>query len=154
MARYVARVRTPCSLSEAFALVSDMRTFPTWDPGVTAVKQVAGDGPGLGAAYDLRASAVPRDLTLRYETVRFEAPTSPGAAMEVCLIARSSTVTSVDVITARPLEDGTEVVYDADLRLNGPLRVADLGLRAAFQIIGARAETGMRRALEGTSVPA
>lgn len=153
MARYVARVRTPWPADEAFALVSDMRTFASWDPGISAVEQVAGDGAGVGAVYDVHVWALPRDITLRYETEYYEPPTNEGAGV-VRLVARSTLLTSVDVITVTPVRGATEVVYDADLRLNGPLRVGDLGLRAAFQVIGARAQAGLRHALHGSAVAA
>jgi hypothetical protein len=42
------------------------------------------------------------------------------------------------------------VRYDADLRLKGPLRLADPLLRVAFSRIGDRARDGLRRALDGT----
>ncbi|MGB7979444.1 MAG: SRPBCC family protein [Candidatus Nanopelagicales bacterium] len=153
MARYVARVRTPMSVVDAFALVSDMRTFAEWDPGVRAVDQVVGDGPGAGAEYDVRVSAVPRDLVLRYVTERYEVGSSPTRTWEVLLVARGALFTSVDLITVTAAPGGSLVVYDADLRLTGPLRVADLGLRVAFSWIGGRAEAGLRAALRGTSVP-
>ena len=41
------------------------------------------------------------------------------------------------------------MTYDADLRLNGLLRIGDLGLRLVFDRIGDRAAAGLRRVLEG-----
>ena len=48
---------------------------------------------------------------------------------------------------------GSVVTYDAELRLNGPLAVFDLGLRLVFDRIGDRAAAGLRRALQGEAVP-
>lgn len=45
------------------------------------------------------------------------------------------------------LRDNGEVREDADLRLNGVLRVSDLGLRLVFAQIGDRAAAGLRRVL-------
>lgn len=159
MARYVARVHTPMAIAEAFALVSDMRTFEDWDPGVRSVDQVVGDGPGLGAEYEVRVAAspvpaVPIDLTLHYVTERCEAPDSRNEPHTVLLVARSLLFSSVDLLTVSSAPGGCVVVYDADLRLNGPLRMGDLGLRVAFSWIGAHAGAGLRTALDGTSVPA
>lgn len=154
MARYVARVHTPMPVLDAFALVSDMRTFENWDPGVSAVEQVVGDGPGEGATYDVKVSAIPRDITLRYVTERYEVPASRTEPHTVLLVARSLPLTSVDEITVRSAPGGSLVVYDADLRLNGPLRLGDLSLRVAFSWIGGRAESGLREALGGVSVAA
>jgi len=163
MARYVARVHTPMSVGDAFALVSDMRTFEAWDPGIRSVTQVVGDGPGRGAEYDVRFAALPIDLrvapipiglTLHYETERYEVPASRTEPHTVLLVARGVLFSSVDLITVSSAPGGCLVVYDADLRLNGPLRFGDLSLRVAFSWIGGRAEAGLRAALDGTSVPA
>lgn len=48
---------------------------------------------------------------------------------------------------------GTLVTYDADLQLNGVLRLADPLLRLAFGRIGDRAAAGLRRVLKGEDVP-
>ena len=44
---------------------------------------------------------------------------------------------------------GSVVAYDAELRLNGPLAILDLGLRLVFGRIGDRAAAGLRRSLRG-----
>lgn len=142
------------SVLDAFALVSDMRTFQDWDPGISSVEQVVGDGPGEGATYDVKVSAIPRDLTLRYVTERYEVLQSRTQPHTVLLVARGLLLTSVDEITVTSAPGGCVVVYDADLRLRGPLRLGDLSLRAAFSWIGGRAESGLRTALGGVSVAA
>lgn len=140
------------SVTDAFALVADMRTFETWDPGIRRVRQVVGDGPGPGATYEVRVAGFPRDLTLRYVTEQYVVPTSASAPREVVLVARSLLLRSVDRITVTAAPGGSLVVYDADLTLAGPLRLGDLGLRVAFAWIGSRAEAGLRQASAGTSV--
>lgn len=152
MAHYVATVRSPRQAREAFDLVSDMRTFADWDPGIRSVAQVDGQGPGPGAVFDVRVAAFPLDLTLRYTTERYH--TASSGPSEVLLVGRSMLFTSVDLITVSPTEDGSLVRYDADLRLAGPLRLGDLALRPVFGWVGARAESGLRTALAGESVRA
>lgn len=146
MARYVARAWTPWTPERAFALMADMRTFADWDPGVRRVSQVQGEGHGPESVFDVTVAAVPRDLTLRYVSEQY------APDREVLLIGRDRFFTSTDRITVTVEGSGSLVTYDADLALNGPLRIADPGLRLAFRRIGGRAERGMRAALTGTSV--
>lgn len=149
MARYVTQVATPLSPDEAFTFVADLTNFEDWDPGVRRSVQVIGDGTGVGAAYDVTVAAVPRDIVLRYETIEYDAPRS------TLVQARNPVFTSEDRITVTPAPEGggSIVTYDADLRLNGPLVLFDLGLRLVFDRIGDRAAAGLRGALQGQAVP-
>ena len=141
MARYVTTVKTAKTPQEAFAYMADLRNFTEWDPGVKAVKQVKGSGGGKDAVFDVTVAAVGRDLTLRYVTEEYDAPRN------LLVVARSSVFTSIDRITVEKDGRGSIVTYDADLRLNGVLRVGDLGLRLMFAQIGDRAAAGLRRVL-------
>lgn len=145
MARYVTTVRTARTPQEAFAYMADLRNFAEWDPGVKAVKQVEGSGGGPDTVFDVTVAAPGRDLTLRYVTEEYDTP------RHLLVVARSSVFTSIDRITVKPDGTGSVVTYDADLRLNGVLRVGDLGLRLMFSQIGDRAAAGLRRVL-GTQV--
>jgi carbon monoxide dehydrogenase subunit G len=148
MARYVTTLRTPRPAEEAFAYLADLRSFAEWDPGVRRVVQVEGEGAGPGATFDVTVAGVGigPDLTLRYRTVEFDPP------HRLLVVARSAVLTSEDRIIVRSDDAGTLVTYDADLRLNGVLRVGDIGLRLVFGRIGDRAAAGMRRALDGQPV--
>ena len=126
---------------EAFAYMADLGNFVEWDPGVKAVRQVEGSGGGLDAVFDVTIVAPGPDLTLRYVTEVHDAPHN------LLVVARSSVFTSIDRITVEPDGTGSVVTYDADLRLNGVLRVGDLGLRLVFGQIGNRAAAGLRRVL-------
>jgi len=141
MARYVTTVKSAKSPQEAFAFMADLRNFAEWDPGVKAVRQVEGSGGGSGAVFDVTVAAPVRDLTLRYVTEEHDAPRN------LLVVARSIVFTSIDRITVEPDGTGSVVTYDADLRLNGVLRVGDLGLRLVFGQIGDRAAGGLRRVL-------
>ena len=126
---------------EAFAYMADLGNFVEWDPGVKAVRQVEGSGGGLDAVFDVTVVAPGPDLTLRYVTEVHDAPHN------LLVVARSIVFTSIDRITVEPDGTGSIVTYDADLRLNGVLRVGDLGLRLVFGQIGNRAAAGLRRVL-------
>ena len=146
MARYVTTVRSAKTPQEAFAYMADLRNFAEWDPGVKAVRQVEGSGGGLDAVFDVTVVAPGPDLTLRYVTEEHDAPHN------LLVVARSIVFTSIDRITVEPDGTGSLVTYDADLRLNGVLRVGDLGLRLVFGQIGNRAAAGLRRVL-GPQIP-
>ena len=141
MARYVTTVKTAKTPKEAFAYMADLRNFAEWDPGVRAVRQVKGSGGGPESVFDVTVAGVGRDLTLRYVTEEYDAPRN------LLVVARSLVFTSIDRITVEKDGSGSVVTYDADLRLNGVLRVGDLGLRLMFGRIGDRAAAGLRRVL-------
>jgi hypothetical protein len=91
MARYVTSVATPLSAAEAFAYMADVTHFVEWDPGVKRVLRVAGDGAGVGAAYDLTVQAGGTTM-MRYEVKEYEPP------RRILLVARTSFLTSVDEV--------------------------------------------------------
>jgi carbon monoxide dehydrogenase subunit G len=141
VARYVTTVKTAKTPREVFAYMADLRNFAEWDPGVKAVRQVTGSAGGPEAVFDVTVAGIGRDLTLRYVTEEYDAPRN------LLVVARSTVFTSIDRITVKPDGTGSVLTYDADLRLNGVLRVGDLGLRLMFGWIGDRAAAGLRRVL-------
>ncbi len=154
MARYSTTVRTPRSPDEAFAYMADLRNFALWDPGVTRVTQVHdgvhGEGGGPKSVFDVVVKSVGGGTTLQYVTTQYDEPRS------VQVEARSSLLTSIDRIDVVPDDagggSGSLVTYDAELRLNGPLGLFDLGLKPVFKRIGDRAAAGLERALGGERV--
>jgi carbon monoxide dehydrogenase subunit G len=143
MAKYVTTVRTPMSPEDAFAYMADLTNFEQWDPGVQKAGQVVGDGGGPDAEFDVTVDAPGGGLTLRYRTIAYDAPTS------VTVKASSKLFTSLDRIDVAPDGDGSLVTYDAELTLNGPLKVFDLALKPMFNKIGGRANRGLITALDG-----
>lgn len=141
MPRYVATVDSPWPAQAAFTYMADMTRFTDWDPGVTKAEQVEGEGPGPGAAFDVTVPGGVKEITLRYVSEEYE------EGREVLLVGRGGGFVSIDRVTVTPREGGSTVVYDAELTLNGPLKVFDVALRPVFGRIGARAEEGLRRVL-------
>lgn len=129
------------SPDEAFAYMANLANFAEWDPGVTRVDQVEGEGPGQGAAFDVTVRGLRSPL--RYRTTRFEPSSS------IVAIAKSGFLTSLDTITVEGDGEGSIVTYDAELTLNGLLALADPILGFTFGRIGDRAAAGLIRALEG-----
>ncbi len=146
MATYTARIESPLRPPEAFPLVGDMRRFDEWDPSIVSAVQVAGDGPGTEAAYDITVSTGGRETTFRYEVRRYQ----PDQLVEY--YGRSRMFTSIDVITVEATDTGCTVVYDAVLQLPVLLRVFDPLLAKAFERIGDEAAAGLARKLNGSLV--
>jgi hypothetical protein len=53
----VPEVVIDCHIDDVFAFMADFRHAPRWVAGVVAVRQIAGEGPGPGARYDVRRRA-------------------------------------------------------------------------------------------------
>lgn len=140
MARYVIRVRSPKPADEVFAYLADLRNFPTWDPGTKSAKQVEGDGPAVGARYELDASG----STFCYEVEQYEPPA------KIVARAPKSWISSLDAVTVEPDDDGSLVTYEAELTLTGALKLGDALLQIMFNRIGSKAADGMAKALDGT----
>lgn len=147
MASYVASVDTERPPEAAFAYLSDFSTTEQWDPGVLEAERL-GDGPiGEGTEFRLVAAFMGRRTTITYRIVEFDPPNA------VTFRGENATVVSLDRITFEPSATGTHIVYDADLKLKGLMRIADPLLALAFKRVGDRALAGMRKAI-ATAEPA
>ena len=142
MAHFVTTVRTERSVEDVFAFVSDLENFTKWDPGVESSTQVEGDGPGLGAAYNVEASGA----ELTYNIVEFDEPNRLVAE------AKTTLLHSYDIITVEQRQGSTYVSYDATLELNGPLAIGDVPLGVMFKKIGDKAAEGLVEALDGVRI--
>lgn len=73
------KVRTETTIErpvdEVFAFISDPFNDPAWCPSVRSVVQAAGDGPGVGARYDVVHDPMGKPAELRYEILEFDPPT-------------------------------------------------------------------------------
>lgn len=142
MAHYVTTVRTSMSAEDAFAYMANLENFVEWDPGVSSSEQVTGEGIGLGAEYQVKASGA----DLLYRILDFESP------RRVVAEAKTTFFRSYDIIEIEERPDGCDVTYDATLELNGPLGLADFALGLFFNKIGDKAAAGMVDVLDGTKI--
>ena len=86
-------------------------------------------------------------MTLRYRTLTWR-PTS-----SVVVEASNFWMTSHDRIVVEAADGGgSTVTYDAEVRLRGPLHVADSLMGPGFDKIGSAAAEGLRRVLDGEFV--
>lgn len=133
--------------------LADFATIADWDPGIPEARLISGEPGAVGARYAVVAQFGLRRLPLEYEIVARQDPAEnrPG---HVTLVAEAGSFTSRDTITVQPGPLGSQVDYDAELTLHGPRRVLDLPLHLAFQVIGRRAEAGLRQELARLGAPA
>lgn len=142
MARYRATIFTPLPPTEAFAYLSDFSTTAEWDPGVVHAERLTPGAPGLGSEFRVTVTSLGRETSLTYRIVAHDAPRA------VTLSGANCSVLSTDTITFEPTADGgTRIGYDAELRLRGPLRLADPVLGIALRRIGDRARAGLAQQL-------
>ncbi len=146
MAHYLATVDTPKSQADLFAYLSDFSTTQEWDPGVAQAERLD-DGPvAVGSRFRIVADFMGRKTPLTYEVTAIDAPRS------ITLLGENTTVISLDTMTFEPAAGGgSRLTYDADLKLKGPLRLADPVLRLVFNRIGDRAVDGLRETLASRS---
>jgi hypothetical protein len=143
MAHYRDSVTTDWTPEQAFAYLADARHFAEWDPGTESAALVDGDGPGLGAVYELRVHVGPPTIALRYETVRHDVPA------RVTLRAVHPTMELVDDISVSADDGRTVVTYDATVTPRGITRVLGPILDRGFARTAAKGADGLRARLAG-----
>ncbi|MFP5331543.1 MAG: SRPBCC family protein [Acidimicrobiia bacterium] len=147
MAQYRCRIRTPMTPADAFDYMADVHHFESWDPGVVAVTQVAGEGAGPSAVYDVTTSNGGRQMVFRYRVTAYDRPVG------FTIVGKKAPFTSTDVVSVEPTDGGGSVVtYVAELTMWFPLSVADRWLQGVFDRIGDKAAAGLADALDGERV--
>ena len=116
--RYRKSIEVPVAIADACAYVADFGNAAEWDPGLKESRRIVIVGRG--------AKAWSRD------EVTFE----PGG---------SSGGSGTD---SGPGAASTRITYDVDLRLRGPLRLAELFLRGFRRDLGDKALAGLQRTLD------
>lgn len=130
------------SLDEVFGLVGDFANAEVWDPGVEESRAITEGPVRVGSRYELTVVFNRRRLPMTYEVTAFDPP------RRVELVGTGSTVDARDDIRFEATDEGTRILYMADLRLKGVLRLAEPLLRSKFEQVGRRAMEGMRAAFE------
>ena len=142
IARYRTTIESPLPREVVFAELADFSTTERWDPGVVSARRLD-EGPlRVGSTFHVVARFAGRDVPLDYEIVQLDEPNA------VTLRTETGTLVGVDTMIFHETPTGTSVVYDADLRLKGALRILDPLLMVAFRRIGDRARGGLLRTLQ------
>ncbi len=148
MARFATTVESPLPAADAFDLLAHFDSVADWDPGVVRAERLDAGELRVGSAFLVTAAFGPRRIPLTYVVRDLQ----PGR--RVVLDAVTGDFTSHDVISVEPQGTGSRVTYDAELTLHGWRRPADPFLQIAFQVIGRRADAGLRAALNPQPVAA
>jgi len=146
MAHYVATIPVPIARSAAFEYISHFDRAAEWDPGVEAGEMLTPEPVGVGARFRLVARFGGRRIPLDYEVIEYERDE------RIVLRAENSSVLSVDTITFADSDEGSVVVYDAQLDAKGIGRLTGPLLALAFRQIGDRAAAGLRAGLAAVEV--
>lgn len=141
MARYVGTVTSPKPIEDVFDYMADFSNAKEWDPSSVDSRPLD-DGAREGARYAVTSKFMGREVSLTYRITGFDRPE------KVVLIGENEGTESVDTISFRKLPDGgTEVTYDADLRLKGARKVLEPVVGLAFRRLCERARTQMGKVL-------
>jgi hypothetical protein len=127
-------------LDVVFGYLSDFTTTTEWDPGTVVTVKRHGDG-GVGTTYLNTSKFLGRETQLTYTVCDL----IPGQRIQ--LRGENKTVISVDTMSFRSVDAGTEVTYTAEFTFKGLSRVIAPLLRPAIERLGTEAETGMHKAL-------
>ena len=147
MAHYSTTLMTDAPAVPVLDRLADFANVADWDPGVSDAALIVGEPGRLGSRYLVTATFGPRRIPLEYEIIERVDPID-GRAGRVVLVAQAGSFTSHDTITVTATPTGSLVQYDAILTLQGLGRVMDWPLHWSFQLIGRRAEQGLRAELD------
>jgi carbon monoxide dehydrogenase subunit G len=138
-------VETDLHVEAAFDYVADFENIVEWDPGVTAVRKTTEGLPAVGTEYDLDLSYGGSPITMTYRITEWDPP------RRVILEGDGDRTFAVDRISFLPLESGSSVEYQADIRMKGIYRVAEPFLGKLFRKIGDGAVAGLDQRLRELS---
>ena len=141
MAHFTATIDCTVSCEAAFTYMADFSNAALWDPTVTRVTRESAGEVGLGTRFKVFLGMGPAEVSLKYETKRFE----PNQ----CLVFEANTplLRSLDTIQLEAYRQGCRLHYDADVRLRGAASLFDLPTHLAFQVSGRRSLAGLKAAL-------
>lgn len=151
MARYTTTQTTGWDADAAFAWMSDLRHLADWDPSIESSVQTAGDGPGLGAEYDVTVHAAGGDRTMHYRVEEWVPEERRLLAVSETPVLTSYDRISVDEVVGH--EHPTAVTYDADLVMKGPAKLADPLVSLGFDKMGDKAAAGLADVLHRPAPP-
>lgn len=133
-------IETTAAPTAVFAYLSDFTTTTEWDPGTVTTERVSGDG-GVGTVYKNVSEFNGKESELRYEVV------DVVPERRFALKGEGKVVHADDTMEFEAIPTGTRVVYTADIRFKGALKLAEPFMGKAFKKLGDEAEAGMREAL-------
>ena len=141
MAYFDTTVATSADPHTAFRYLADFSNAADWDPSVPRALRLDEGLIGEGARFRVELALGRRTVPILYTLERCEA--------DRLLVFRADEpwFRSLDTIELAPRPGGTEIRYDADLRLEGVAFLLDPLVHVGFQFSGQRSADGLRRTL-------
>ncbi len=141
MAYFDTTIATSAEPDVAFRYLADFSNAAEWDPGVPRARRLD-EGPiDTGARFRVEFALGRRTVPILYTLERCEP--------DRLLVFRADEpwFRSLDTIELTRRPGGTQIHYDADLRLDGLAFLLDPLVHLGFQLSGYRSAEGLRRAL-------
>jgi hypothetical protein len=135
-------VVSPVDRETAFAYISDWGRQAEWDPNTVSAARIGEGDPEVGARYALEVKGFRAPLSMAYRITELVVPE------RLVLVGESRYVWTEDILTFTETEAGTQVDYEAELKLNGPLRLLEPLLGRYFDGIGKGVVEGLQRELD------
>lgn len=137
MLRYVATIPSAWPADRAFAYMADFRNASEWDPSVVSATARDGGAVHEGSSFELRIRNGRRVVPFVYTVTRLE-------PRLVTLRATTAQLESVDTVTVRDLDEGSEITYDATLAVRGALVLFTPLIGLTFRRMGDAASDRLR----------
>jgi carbon monoxide dehydrogenase subunit G len=135
--RYARAIEVTTPPAETFAYLADFTNTAEWDPGIAEARRLTPAPTEVGSRFEI--VAVFRGNRQRFEYV----VTELDEGKRIALHGDGEKAVSDDVMTVSASGAGTRVLYEADIRLKGPLRVVEPFMRPMFTRMGNKALDGL-----------
>ena len=125
----------------AFTYIADWSRQAEWDPNTGSAARIGEGGPEVGARYALEVKGFRSPMPMEYRITELVAPE------RLVLIGEGSGIWTEDILTFAETETGTKVDYQAEIKLNGVLKLVQPFLGRYFDGVGQGVVVGMTREL-------
>jgi hypothetical protein len=144
MAVFGATIGSDWTADDTFSYLAVFSNAEQWDPGVLQAEPLDPGPVRVGSRFRLVVPFLGRKIPLVYQVTEFSA-----GDRRVVLDAASRLLRARDRIAVRPgsARAGATVSYQAEVTLDGPLRVLEPVLSRGFRAVGERAAAGLASAL-------
>ena len=134
-------IETTLEREAAFAYIADWSLQAEWDPNTVSAARIGEGGPEVGARYALEVKGFRAPMPMEYRITELVAPE------RLVLIGEGSGIWTEDILTFAETEAGTKVDYQAEIKLNGVLKLVQPFLGRYFDGVGQGVVAGMTREL-------
>lgn len=141
MVRLEETIEVTQSLEDTFRYISDFRTIPSWDPGITFAEKRTKGPVGEGTAFELTVSFWGNTIPMTYTITEFTPP------YRVVLEGKADNMHALDTITFVKTAQGTHIRYVAELTMLGVGSWFEPLLKPLLVRMGRKTAKGIRDAM-------